>query len=470
MTRKIPPHALADMQLGASFRDPSGFVYHREGMLLRQVNASYRDSFDLLASSGLYTALTGAGLLIPHEQVELGLALNEDAIAVLRPDLVRTVAYPYEWCFSHLKDAALATLAIQRQAIDHGMTLKDASAYNIQFHEGRPVLIDSLSFEAYEPGQPWKPYRQFCQHFVAPLVLMSRVDVRLGRLSASYIDGIPLDLASKLSKPHTRLSPRIGMHLHLHARLQASAGKTPKPQQARGSFGKNALLGLLDSLRGLVQSLNWTPAGTEWGNYYDETNYSDSAMAGKRSLIDSFLASIDPRPASVWDLGANTGEFSALATARGIPTVAWDIDPAAVEKNYLSRRTDRLMLPLVQDLTNPSPAVGWALRERDSFVERGPVDAVMALALIHHLAIGNNVPLGDVAGFLAELGRWLIIEFVPKQDSQVQRMLATREDVFTEYSQEGFEAAFRRRFEVVRRQDIPGTVRTLYLMRRHADD
>lgn len=457
-----------DVQLGASFRDPSGFVYRKEGVLLRQVNAPYRESLSLLSDSGLYEDLMQGGLLIPHTQVSLNFAHSQGAIAVLKPDVVRTVSYPYEWCFGQLKDAALLTLQIQRRAIERGVTLKDASAYNIQFHNGRPVLIDSLSFEALDPGKPWKPYRQFCQHFVAPLVLMSKVDIRLSKLAASFIDGIPLDLASKLSRSKTRFSPGIVMHIHLHARMQASKGSQGPRSETKGSFSKNSLLGLIESLSSLVESLKWEPKGTEWGDYYSDTNYSADSMSVKHRLVSEYLSAIDPKPATVWDLGANNGEFSALSTGLGNHTVAWDIDPAAVEKNYRSRRDDRLMLPLIQDLTNPSPAIGWSLKERDSFVQRGPVDAVMALALIHHLAIGNNVPIPDIASFLSNLANWVIIEFVPKEDSQVKRLLSTREDVFPDYNQAAFEAALAQRFDLLRKETVTGSARTLYLLRSKA--
>jgi len=186
-------------RLGASFRDPSGFVYRRDGVLLRQVNAPYIDALNLLSTSGLFEELVEARLLIPHTELGLEYAQNGFAAAVLQPEIVRTISYPYEWCFSQLKDAALTTLDIQRRSVERGMSLKDASAYNIQFHGGKPLLIDSLSFEPYALGMPWGAYRQFCQHFLAPLVLMSRVDVRLNRLAANYIDGIPLDPASVIS-------------------------------------------------------------------------------------------------------------------------------------------------------------------------------------------------------------------------------------------------------------------------------
>ncbi len=458
----------ADLQLGASFRDPSGFVFRKNGVLLRQVNRPYLESLKRLTDSGLYGELTEAGLLIPHTEVGIENAFSDEAVAVLKPERISTISYPYEWCFSQLKDAALTTLRIQSIAMKHGMSLKDASAYNIQFHHGGPVFIDTLSFEPYDESSPWKPYRQFCQHFLAPLVLMSFVDIRLSRLAASYIDGIPLDLASSLSSSHTRFKPGIGMHLHLHARMQAKNADAGTKKETRGGFGKNALLGLIDSLQSTIEGLKWKPEGTEWADYYSDTNYSDAAMIAKHKLVAEYLGAVSPAPNIVWDLGANNGEFSAVSTSMGFQTVAWDIDPAAVEKNYLQRRADKLMLPLVQDLTNPSPSIGWALRERDSLIERGPANAMLVLALIHHLAIGNNVPLLEIASFLARAGEWLVIEFVPKDDSQVQRLLASREDVFPDYTQEQFEASFQGRFTVIKKDSVPGTVRTLYLMKRRA--
>jgi len=455
----------ASTRLGSSFRDPSGFVFTHEGTLLRQINEPYGDSFRQLVSSGLYGELADAGLLVRHEDASLDLALEAGAMAVIRPERVPFISYPYEWSFSQLKWAALTTLQIQIRSIERGMTLKDASAYNIQFVGGNPILIDTLSFEPLNIGKPWKPYRQFCQHFLAPLVLMSHVDVRLSRLAANYIDGIPLDLASKLSKPFTRFNARIAMHLHVHAQLQAKAANSTPSENHRGGFGKNALLGLIDSLHGLIEKLEWKPEGTEWADYYDDTNYSSASMSEKHQLVAQFLSAVTPTPALVWDLGANNGEFSQLASSKLIPTVAWDIDPAAVEKNVVKRRADRFMLPLVLDLTNPSPSIGWANHERESLLERGPADVVMALALIHHLAIGNNVPLSDIADFLSQVGRWLIIEFVPKEDSQVQRLLASREDVFPRYVQADFESSFGSKFELVNKHSISGTKRTLYLMK-----
>lgn len=457
---------MTDGCLPSSFRDPSGFLFRHEGRLYRQVNAPYADHLRLLEESGLYGELTGKGLLVPHHRAALDLAPGPGAVAVLEPEVVPFISYPYEWSFTQLKDAALATLRIQRLALKHGLSLKDASAYNIQFHQGRPVLIDTLSFEKYQEGTPWVAYRQFCQHFLAPLALMAYRDVRLAALLRTSIDGVPLDLASGLLPWRTRLVPGLLMHLHAHARSQKKHEGSRQAAARRTRVSRHALDGILDSLRGSVRRLRWRPAGTEWGEYYSDTNYTDTALLQKRALVEGFLDRTGSR--LVWDVGANNGFFSRVASGKGILTVAADIDPAAVEKNWLDCRQGRepFLLPLVVDLTNPSPALGWAHAERDSFLERGPADTVLALALIHHLAISNNVPLDRLAGFFARAGRWLIIEFVPKNDSQVQRLLATREDVFPSYHLEGFEQAFAGEFAIEGKEPIPGSERTLYLLRR----
>jgi len=456
--------------LPASFRDPSGFLFRHQGRLLRQVNARYADDLALLHESGLYEALLSKELLIPHAEAALDLAPQPGAIKVLAPELVPFISYPYEWSFSQLKDAALATLRIQRLALEHGLSLKDASAYNIQFHRGRPLLIDSLSFTAYRPDEPWVAYRQFCQHFLAPLALMAYRDVRLGGLLRNHLDGVPLDLAVGLLPWRTRLQPGLLMHLHLHARSQqrhADSHDQANSAKAKATkVGRKALDGILDSLRGAVRKLRWRPGGTEWGDYYQDTNYSDTALQEKRTLVGRFLDQTDSR--LVWDLGANNGFFSRVASERGIMTVASDIDPVAVEKNWLAcrRGVEPNLLPLVMDLTNPSPSLGWAHTERDSLLGRGPADTVIALALIHHLAISNNVPLPHLARFFARAGRHLILEFVPKNDSQVQRLLASREDVFPAYDLAGLEAAFAPVFKLKEKARIAGSERTLLLFSR----
>jgi len=449
-----------------SFRDPSGFLFRDGGVLYRQVNRVYQEHYERLMSSGLYVDLVDAGLLIPHGEADLAGPRPDESLLVIEPDVVEFISYPYEWCFSQLKDAALATLEIQKRALAHGMSLKDASAYNIQFVQGKPVMIDTLSFEKYEEGRPWVAYGQFCRHFFAPLALMSYRDIRLGQLSRVHIDGVPLDLATSLLPFRTRLRPSTLIHLHLHARSDTHySEKQVDPEKLRG-VSLRSLEGLVDNLSSGIKRLRWKPSGTEWAEYYGETNYSEASFEQKKNVVADYLDKI--KPESVWDLGANTGVFSALAGATGASTVSMDVDPACVEKCYLefSGNSSGDVLPLLVDLFNPSPAIGWECSERMSILERGFPQVALALALVHHLAISNNVPLEKIADFFAGLCQYLVIEFVPKSDSQVQWLLATREDIFDDYDRESFEREFAKRFDLLDSVDLESSSRTLYLMKK----
>lgn len=458
----------ADGRIQGSFRDPSGFLFQRAGVLYRQVNRVYQAHYDQLMASGLYKALVDAQLLVQHEEYDPQYAVSEDAYKVIIPERIPFVSYPYEWSFSQLRDAALLTLDIQRRALEFGMSLKDASAYNVQFRRGKPVFIDTLSFEKHQEGRPWVAYKQFCEHFLAPLVLMRYRDIRLNQLLQIFIDGIPLDMVSALLPWRTWCMSPIFSHIHLHAQCQKRfAGK---PQHGGGrNMSSLGLRGLIDSLASALKRWQWRPRGTVWAHYYAMmTHYSLESMQEKKQVVAQFLA--ESKPQIVWDLGANTGLFSRIASDQGIQTIAFDIDPATVEISYreLTQRGDSHLLPLLLDLRNPSAGIGWGHEERMSLVERGPADTVLALALIHHLAIANNLPLAQIAEFFERICTSLILEFVPKHDAQTQRLLASREDIFTEYTQQNFEAEFGRHFTIQRSVKIKNTSRTVYLMRKAA--
>ncbi len=382
-----------------------------------------------------------------------------------RPRELPLISYPYEWCFSQLREAALLTLELQRRALAAGMRLKDASAYNVQFDAGRPILIDTLSFEVGDPTQPWPAYRQFCEHFLAPLALIAYRDPRCGLMLRDFIDGIPVDLAARLMPGRTRLRPGLLAHLHLHAgaqRRSQAAGPTAEHRSARrmSQTGQEAIL---DSLRRTVEGLRWQPSG-HWVQYGRQTSYSEAGAASKREHVERMLAASGAR--TVWDLGANVGTYSTIAAGDGRQVIAFDQDASSVEHHWRSLSTEARasVLPLVMDLTNPSPALGWALEERRSLIQRGPADLVLALALVHHLAIGNNVPLEGIAALFARLGRQAIVEFVPKEDPMTQHLLAARRDVFPDYTLEGFRSAFARHFTIVDEAPIADSRRTLFLL------
>jgi ribosomal protein L11 methylase PrmA len=461
--------------LSSSFRDPSGFVFSHDGLIYRQINNNFSSCFDAFIESGLYDKLVTKGLLVAHEEIlDDSVQGTGDYYKIVKPLQIPFISYPYEWSFSQLKEAAMLTLRLQHEAAKHGFVLKDASAYNVQFVNSKPIFIDTLSFEPYVPGAPWVAYKQFCQHFLAPLALMSYTDIELSKLLISHIDGVPLPLASKLLPLKTKFNYSLATHLHLHARMQRqhgdAAGKNAVVKAKSASVSEQGLRALIESLAKTISKLNWKMPETEWGDYYANTNYSDRAGEQKRELVDSLLGSITDRLTIIQDFGSNTGEFSRIAARHCELVVSQDIDPVAVELNYRENSSNgpANILPLIQNFSSPSPAIGWGNAERSSFLERSQCDALLVLALIHHLAISNNVPLQNIAKLFSGLTRWLIIEFVPKSDSQVIRLLTTRQDIFTDYTRQGFEDAFSQYFSIESTTDVPESERIMYLMKaRH---
>jgi len=452
-----------------SFRDPAGFVFRRGGGIYRQVNDSFVDTYQACVDSGLYQELQELGLLVEHRVVDQQPADASLGSLVLMPTQIPFVSYPYEWCPGQLRAAAELTLEIQRRALEKGFVLRDASAFNVQFHQGRQIFIDTLSFTPWVEGEPWVAYNQFCRHFLAPLALARHRDSRLTTFSRIDLDGIPLDLAAALLPWKTRLSFGLGVHVHAHARSQrrhagdanhqASAQKQPK-------VSLQAMLGLTDSLLSAIRKQEWNPPKTAWRDYYEaRESYSDSGLAHKEAVVREVLRTTGA--SSLWDFGANTGRFSRIAgEVTGAEVVAFEMDVSAVELNWreAAEGATPSVLPLLLDLSNPSPSQGWAHSERASLEARGPADVGLALALIHHLAIGNNVPLRSVASWFARVAKKVVIEWVPKDDPLVQRLLATREDVFDDYSTSGFESAFDEYFTIQDRFPLEESARSIYVM------
>jgi hypothetical protein len=462
----MPAQTWSMLMSGASFRDPAGYVFRDNGVLKRIVTPHGAADYKRLMSSGLYDELVERRLLIPHREEQ---PASLDAAAVLVPEEIPYVSYPYEWSFGHLRDAALLTLEIQETAMRHGMSLKDASAFNVQFRGSQPVFIDTLSFEDNDGG-PWVAYSQFCRHFVGPLLLMSHVSPGFNQFWKASLDGFSLDLVSSLLPRRTWLQFGALLHIHLHARSQkkyeANGVSTPAPK-LRNS-GPDRKPALVESLKSFVRSLRPRNVETEWVNYYSQklSHYSTAAESAKKSIVSDALDRL--KPAAVFDIGGNIGEYSRLASARGAYTVCFDIDPLCVHQNYERARSeqDGLLLPVMLDLTNPSPTLGFGLRERDSVLERSHADVVMALAVLHHLRITGNAPLDRIAAFLAGLGRYLILEYVPKTDVMAQALLRSRKDTFFDYTDEGFESAFSRYFSIEHTVPVPETTRSIYVMQR----
>ena len=448
----------------ASFKDPSGFVFEVNDKVYRQINKAYLPHYRRLMDSGLY------GLLMKHEKLvahtELSSPITEDANAALtlQPTKIPFISYPYEWSFDQLRDAALLTLDIMRVSLEYGLILKDATPYNVQFLKGKPIFIDTASFEIYNPAQPWVAYRQFCECFLFPLYLEHYRGEGFIKQLAIYFQGIPADYTAGLLPWKAKWNLGVRLHVMLQRNVQAQNKRT---NQHVLEFSKQKMLNLVNHLSGILTGLkSGYHQTTTWNNYYEETILGNDYLLNKKAAFLNLLDKIKFR--TVTDLGANDGYFAKLAAVKAEYVIAADSDGSCINRLYRESKDGSLgnLYPLIVDLTNPTAAIGFNNRERKSFSDRAKSDLVLALALIHHLCIAHNIPLDLLAGYLASFSQELIIEFVPKDDEKVKQLLSSREDIFVNYNQQEFENVFSSRFTINEKIQISGTSRILYWMTR----
>jgi len=443
----------------SSYRDPSGYIFYENGKVYRAINHSYQKNYELFHDSGLYDELIEKQMIISYKEVNN----IPEVYKVVQPELIEFISYPYEWSFNQLKDVALRLLEIQKIALNFNMTLKDATPYNFQFINNNPVLIDTLSFESYTEGQIWKPYKQFCEMLLSPLLLAKNIDPRLLRVTSVFKDGTPLEITSKLLPIKTKLTPSIALNIHAHAKSQKKY--EGKKIESGKKLPRNSFLGIITSLESLIKNLTIENKKTEWSDYYEETNYTDSSFNQKQIIVRKFLDVIKPK--IVLDLGSNTGVFSKIAYEFTNNIIACDTDHESINRFYITcKKENNPILPLILDITNPSSSIGWMNKERNSFFDRIKPDTVLALALIHHLAIANNIPLDMISKFFSDITDNLIIEFIPKSDSQIQRMLSSREDIFNDYDMKNFEETMSRYFDKISMSELENSDRILYYFRK----
>lgn len=456
LSGNIKPHP-------SSFRDPSGFVFEKNNTLYRQVNQYYKEHYDKLISSGLYEYLVTNKLLIPHIEVKDFLTADHEAYKVIKPEQIDLISYPCEWSFDMLKDAALLTLKIAVAALNHGMILKDATPYNIQWHRGRLIFIDTLSFEKYEEGKPWIAYRQFCECFLSPLLLMHYKKTDLHEMQLAYPGGIPLEITRRLLPGKSKFSIFTWLHIHMHAKYSRNNAARKKQNV---SMPQKRLMNLLASLQTLTGSLYLKNLNTTWGNYYEEALQRKNYLDAKKVIIRNWLNELPILQTGI-DFGANNGELTQLMAEKNIISLAMDIDPVAINKLYLNIRGNKnsLLQPLLIDLSNLTPSYGLNNTERTSLLERiQNRDIGLYLALIHHLCLGKNIPFSAIACTLAKCCKYLVIEFVPKSDYRSQQLLSNKKDIYDWYTEELFKKEFGIYFRIQKKASISESGRTLFLM------
>ncbi len=451
-----------------SFRDPTSRVYLSDDAVWRGLDAEALADFEALAATPFFVDAMATGQVVATDLVTDGRPEGLEAWAgVLAHERIPVISYPYEWSFEMLRDAARLQLDLVLAALDQDLTTKDASAYNVQFVGSSPRFIDVGSFERLRPTEPWYGYRQFHMHFLLPLMLQAYRGIAFQPLLRADVEGVnPVD-ARRMMSFWDIVSPRRKgtlLHVSLQARAEsASSERDVKSELKASGMKKELLVAQIKNLRKLVDRLELRKVETEWGGYSDRSHYTDVDLKAKEGFVASVAAAVKPKVA--WDLGANDGHFSRLVADQGAYVIAADGDHEAIDGLYRALRADgdERILPLVLNLADPSPDRGWRSKERLAFTGRSRPELTLALALIHHLCISRNVPLPEFVDFLADAGGQLVVEFPTPEDPMVQGLVRNkREGIHDDYTVVNFEAALGRRYDIVRRQELPGGTRICY--------
>jgi SAM-dependent methyltransferase len=454
-----------------SYRDRNSAVFYRNGEVFRGISAKALANWKRLTATRFFADFARRGSIVPTETVgEPNGGISEAWAAVLRHERIPFVSYPYEWTFGMLKDAALLHLDLMLAALEEDFILKDSSPYNVQWHGARPVFIDIPSFEVLKQGQPWVGYRQFCELFLYPLMLMACKGVDFRPWLRGSIDGISAASLRPLLSPRDLLRPGVLMHVVAHDALQrrySGSERNVGSALAQAGFDKALIVRNVLNLRKVVSRMvpkaGKTTGKTAWSDYARTHSYGEADFEAKCAFVRNAASS--RRWRRVWDLGCNTGTFSRIAAEHADDVVAMDGDWMAVEHLYQSQREcpgGGSILPLVIDLSDPSPGQGWRGTERKPLPERGRPDLTLCLALIHHLVISANIPMADFMRWLKGLGTALVIEFVGRDDEMAGTLLRNKDDQYDDYRTEVFEALLSEYFDVRDSRTLKGGKRSIY--------
>ena len=452
-----------------SFRDRGARVFYDGDRVLRVMSQRALSEWRLISQQPFYDELVDSGRVVASRELTeaelLEVAAPAWVAAVLEHDRIPFVSYPYEWCFSMLREAALLHLRILSSLLPAHAILKDATPYNVQFHGCDPMFIDIGSFALHRAGEPWAGYRQFCELQLIPLLLQSYRGIDFQPLLRSELEGLMAERAWQWFSLRDIFRPGVATHVWLHGMMQRSLGSGTGG--ARGSMQSNGFSTTLiqrnvQQLSRLVERLTWTPPRTTWTGYDDTLPHVAADREAKMAFVREVCGA--QRRELVWDMGCNLGQFSRIAAGSARTVVAMDQDHGCVEQLYLDLRRDgpANILPLKIDLANPSPGLGWRGSERLRLEQRGRPNLVLCLGLIHHLVIGSNLPLADVVDWLGDLHGELVLEFPTKADPLVQGLLKNKDDQYEDYSLTELVECLHRRFDLKRCVPLPSGERFLF--------
>lgn len=452
-----------------SFRDPSGRVFEDGSRVFRSITDSASDNYERVRDAGIFEKYAHDGRIVATTELDAGdhPIRGDNVRYVAEHPRLKFISYPYEWPFSLLKKAALFHLQLQLDLLGDGFVLSDASAYNVQFEGVHPIFIDVLSIRPYTDGEYWLAHNQFCEQFLNPLLMHACLGLHHNEWYRGRLEGIPSEAIAGMLSFRQKLSFRMFSHVVGPAKLQGRSERKRSSTRIKARpFPRIAYQGMLEQLASWIGKLSPANSPTAWQEYEGFHTYSAAEEQAKTDFIRQFVA--DTKPDQLWDIGCNTGAYSAAAIQAGAGSViGFDFDRGSLDKAVMRAERERLnLLPLFLDGANPSPNQGWAQSERMGLDRRLHADAIIALAFIHHIAIGKNIPLDYAVDWLVSLAPSGIIEFVQKDDETVEEMLLLREDLFHDYNEANFRAALLQRADIGAERRNPENGRLLVTYRR----
>jgi SAM-dependent methyltransferase len=462
----------------ASFRDPSSTVFYSGGEVYRGLGDVAAGDWKALNDTAFFPRVLKDGRVVGTEVVDAATLVDGLPAAsgkwpvVLKHERIPFISYPYEWTFSQLRDAALLHLDLLSLALDEGLTMKDGYAYNVQWRGAQPTFIDVPSFER-NAGGPWVGYRQFCQTFLFPLLIQAHRDIPFRPWLRAAIDGISPQQARAMLGGRDMIRKGVLKHVVLHSAMDTKMSSNKEGSEAfkkelsESGFSSDLTKATVKAIRKTVDGLRYKAADSHWETYQQTSTYTDDERAVKAAFVDSQLGSWTAQTplGLVWDMGCNDGTYSRLAAQHADSVVAVDGDEQTIDSLYraLKQERNKKILPLVMNLTDPSPGIGWRGKERLPFETRRKPDAILCLALVHHLALTANVPLPQILDWYADFGARLIIEWVDPADPMGKRLLSLKPaGTFPDYRQDVFERLLEERFVIDRRETLSSGTRTLF--------
>ena len=450
-----------------SYRDPSGSIFCHQDRIYRTINECAAPEFEFARDSGILPKMVEDGICVGYKEVNRShfSELPSNVCYVLEHPKLPFISYPYEWSFSSLKRAALFQLNLLLSLLDRGGTLSDSSAYNIQFTGSTPVFIDHLSICRYNEGQFWTGHRQFCEQFLHPLLLRAKVGVNHNNLFRGSLEGITGIELKAFLPIKSKISWKMFVHVIFPAMCQSWASKKaafPIQRVKDRKLPQSAFRGMLEQLYQWVKKLEpRNTSHTPWADYRSSAPYQSDEEQKKAKFVAEFSGKVVPE--ILWDIGCNTGTYSAVALKEGAKlAIGFETDSLALEKASMEAEQRGLnFLPLYIDVVNPSPDQGWNQSERSGLQARCGRGGLLALAVLHHMCLGRNVPLEKAVNWLIDLAPTGVIEYVHKADPTAQRMLQLRKDIFVDYTLDNFISFVSSRAKILKMEAITSNQRTL---------